>query len=137
MPRIAALSAALPATVAAAVTAAVMLAHAVPADASEAPRTSLRLTLTYPGHDASGTRSVTLRCDPAGGSHPRAAPACAELRRAGGRLVHDPDGRVCTAQYSPVVAEARGSWRGTPVGFRSKFGNDCVMHSRTGTVFAF
>ncbi|MUN40758.1 SSI family serine proteinase inhibitor [Actinomadura litoris] len=136
MPRIAVL-ATLSTALSTALSAAVALGPAVPADASEAPRTSLRLTLTYPGHDASGTRSVTLRCDPAGGSHPRAAPACAELRRAGGRLVHDPDGRVCTAQYSPVVAQARGSWRGTPVSFRSQFGNDCVMHSRTGTVFGF
>ncbi|WP_242900631.1 SSI family serine proteinase inhibitor [Actinomadura terrae] len=127
MPRIAVL----------AMAAAAVLAPAVPAGASGAPESSLRLTLTYPGRDNSGTRSVTLRCDPDGGSHPHAARTCAELRRSGGRIVHDPDGRVCTAQYSPVVAEARGRWRGGQVNFRTKFGNDCVMHSRTGSVFAF
>ena len=38
---------------------------------------------------------------------------------------------------APVVAQAKGRWHGEPVSFRARYGNDCVMHSRTGTVFAF
>ncbi|TDD95463.1 SSI family serine proteinase inhibitor [Actinomadura rubrisoli] len=122
---------------------ALALLPAVPAQA--APGTSLRLTLTYPGNDTSaapgngtsGTRTVTLRCGPAGGNHPKAARACTEIDAAGGRLAHAPDDRVCTAIYAPVVAQADGHWRGRAVDFRAEYGNDCAMRSRTGTIFDF
>ncbi len=103
--------------------------------ASPEPATSLRLTLDHPGHDSS--RSVTLRCGPPGGDHPAAARACSELDGSGGRFEHAPDGRMCTAVHSPVVARAEGRWRGRSVRFREEYGNDCVMRSRTGTLFAF
>ncbi|MWK34266.1 hypothetical protein GEV43_09560 [Actinomadura sp. J1-007] len=46
--------------------------------------TALRLTLTFPEQNASGSRTVTLACDPAGGSHPHAPQACADLDRSRG-----------------------------------------------------
>lgn len=95
------------------------------------------LTLTHPGRDTSGTRAVTLRCDPPGGGHPAAARACAELEASGGKFEHPPDGRMCTAVHAPVIARAEGQWNGEPVRFRAEYGNDCAMQSRTGTVFAF
>ncbi|WP_141578450.1 SSI family serine proteinase inhibitor [Actinomadura sp. WMMA1423] len=100
-------------------------------------RTSLRLSVTHPGENTSGSRAVTLRCDPPGGGHPEAARACLELGGSGGRFEHDPDGRMCTAVHSPVIARAEGRWKGRPARFRAEYGNDCVMGSRTGTVFAF
>ncbi|GAA4152999.1 SSI family serine proteinase inhibitor [Actinomadura keratinilytica] len=109
-------------------------------DATAAPRGvrgQLRLTLTYPGQSTSGTRTVTLRCDPHGGSHPRAATACAELNRRSGRLDRGPDDAICTMNYSPVVASAKGTWGGRPVDFRKEYPNDCVLRSQTGSVFAF
>lgn len=111
----------------------VALMPAVPAGSG----TSLRLSVTHPGATASSTRAVTLRCDPAGGEHPEAARACLELKGSGGRFEHAPDGRMCTDVYAPVVAEAKGRWHGKPARFRAEYGNDCVMLSRTGTVFAF
>ncbi|MDL4820377.1 SSI family serine proteinase inhibitor [Actinomadura opuntiae] len=100
-------------------------------------KTSLRLTLTHPGHDTSGTRAVTLYCDPPGGRHPDPARACSELEGSGGKFTHAPDGRMCTQVYAPVVAAAEGRWHGNPVSFHAQYANDCVMHSHTGTVFAF
>ncbi|MFD0691791.1 SSI family serine proteinase inhibitor [Actinomadura fibrosa] len=107
------------------------------ASAQPAPGTSLRLTLTYPGRNTSGTRSVTLQCAPTGGSHPSAARACAELAASHGAIDRSPDGRICLAVYAPVVARAEGRLRGAPVSFRTRYGNDCVMRSRTGSVFDF
>ncbi|MFI0351740.1 SSI family serine proteinase inhibitor [Actinomadura sp. 9N407] len=103
-----------------------------------APATSLRLTLTHPGDGASGARSVTLQCDPLGGTHPKAAQACAELARSGGRIEREPDrDAVCTMIHAPVIAEARGHWRGRPVRFRAEYANDCVLDARTGSLFRF
>ncbi|MEU8797222.1 SSI family serine proteinase inhibitor [Spirillospora sp. NPDC048819] len=101
------------------------------------PETSLTLTLTHPDRATTGGRSVTLRCEPPGGGHPEAARACSELSESGGTFAHAPDGRMCTAVHSPVIAQAKGRWRGKPVRFRAEYGNDCAMRSRTGTVFAF
>ncbi|MFA1548691.1 SSI family serine proteinase inhibitor [Actinomadura chokoriensis] len=98
---------------------------------------SLRLSLSHPDRAPSGSRAVTLRCDPPGGGHPEAARACSELGESGGKIAHQPDGRMCTAVHAPVVARAEGRWRGKPVRFRAEYGNDCAMRARTGAVFAF
>jgi Subtilisin inhibitor-like len=115
----------------------IALSPAVPAHHHGEGTTSLQLTLTHPGRNASGTRTVTLSCDPPGGRHPDPARACSELDGSGGKFAHAPDGRMCTQIYAPVVAEAKGRWHGAPVSFHAHYANDCVMHSRTGTVFAF
>ncbi|MEW2352435.1 SSI family serine proteinase inhibitor [Spirillospora sp. NPDC029432] len=115
-------------------------APAPPADRppAAAPATSLRLTLSHPGEGASGARSVTLQCDPLGGTHPRAAQACADLARSGGEIEREPAGdTACTMIYAPVIAEARGHWRGRPVSFRAEYANDCVLGARTGAIFRF
>ncbi|MDL4772630.1 MULTISPECIES: SSI family serine proteinase inhibitor [Thermomonosporaceae] len=130
--------------------AALALLPAVPAGAATRPATapaavgrlpaagtSLRLTLTYPGAAASGTRSVTLSCDPPGGSHPEAARACAQLSRSGGKFTREPADIACTTIYSPVVAKADGLWRGRPARFRAEYANDCALHASTGAIFAF
>ncbi|URM98809.1 subtilase-type protease inhibitor [Actinomadura madurae] len=99
--------------------------------------TSLRLSVTHPGERSSVARAVTLRCDPPGGGHSDAARACLELSGSGGAFEHAPDGRMCADVYAPVIARAEGRWRGKPARFRAEYGNDCVMRSRTGSVFAF
>jgi hypothetical protein len=118
--------------------AALALLSPVPAAAAEAPRAALRLTLTPADGGASGARSVTLRCGPTGGTHPRAEAACAELSRSNGMIGHAPDpGAACTMIYAPVVATARGHWDGRPVRFRAEYANRCIMAAQTGTVFRF
>lgn len=84
--------------------------------------------------------TVTLRCDPPGGSHPRAAAACDDVNRAGGDLAQMPKGsnpRACFMIYAPVTATAQGSWHGQPVHFTKKYPNTCVMRDKTGSVFDF
>ncbi|GAA3931689.1 hypothetical protein GCM10023085_11240 [Actinomadura viridis] len=98
----------------------------------------LRLTLSRPGDKAAAARNITLHCGPDGGDHPRAARACAELRRSRGEIEHRPAARTaCMMIYSPVIAEATGHWQGRPVRFRNEYANDCVLASRTGSIFRF
>ncbi|EPH41646.1 SSI family serine proteinase inhibitor [Streptomyces aurantiacus] len=97
----------------------------------------LTLTLTRPQGDAAGSRTATLKCGPTGGTHPAARSACAELGARNGTIEQKPADGVCTMIYSPVVAEATGTYNGRPVSFKKKYGNDCEMHQHTGAVFEF
>ena len=84
--------------------------------------------------------TVTLQCDPPGGTHPRAAAACADVDKAGGDLAQLPaskNARACFMIYSPVSVTAQGSWHGQPVQFTKKYPNTCVMREKTGSVFDF
>jgi hypothetical protein len=85
-------------------------------------------------------RTVTLQCDPPGGTHPKAAQACADVAKAGGQLAQMPAGtnpRACFMIYAPVTVTARGDWQGQAVRFTEKFPNTCVMRDKTGSVFDF
>lgn len=94
-------------------------------------------------HMTSGTspqHTVTLQCDPAGGTHPNAAQACDDVAKAGGDLAQMPTSsnpRACFMIYAPVTATAKGEWQGHPVNYTKKFPNTCVMRDKTGSVFDF
>ena len=83
--------------------------------------------------------SVTLRCDPAGGNHPRAAQACSDLARSHGvfSATRDKSPRACFMIYSPVTVSAEGTWQGQNVSFGSRFPNTCALQSKTGSIFDF
>ncbi len=83
----------------------------------ELPRTELTISVD------SGNREPlrwTLICDPPGGDHPLAAPACELLAKFAGQEV-DPfapprKNRACTDLYGgPDTATVSGVWRGRPV----------------------
>jgi hypothetical protein len=83
---------------------------------------------------------VTLRCDPPGGTHPKAAQACADVAKSHGDLAQLPAGanpRACFMIYAPVTATAQGAWHGEAVRFTTKFPNTCVMRDKTGSIFDF
>ncbi|WP_063831184.1 SSI family serine proteinase inhibitor [Streptomyces griseus] len=111
-----------------------------------APATTLRLTVTGPATTAPApgaavpaapaSRTVTLHCGPAGGDHPRAEAACADLDASGGRVDRDSD-TACVLLYDPVEVRAEGVWRGRPVSFARQYGNSCELGARTGAVFSF
>ena len=106
-----------------------------PAPASAAP--SSRLTLTVTSEDGFRT-AATLRCQPAGGTHPAPARACATLARVNGdpgRL--KPAEGFCTMHYAPVTATATGRWKGERVRYRQTFSNACVLRLATHGVFSF
>lgn len=123
-----------------AVVVAIMVVSSAPASGAPARRTTKTwLTLSVAkGEEASPAVSrASLRCQPAGGSHPRARPACVELAKVNGDfaeldVVKD---RACTMQYDPVTVAAKGFWRGTPVAYKRTFGNACAMSNATGPVF--
>ncbi|MFD4377361.1 SSI family serine proteinase inhibitor [Streptomyces sp. NPDC058486] len=110
--------------------------------------TTVQLTVTGPApattapspddttRPAPAPRTVTLHCDPAGGDHPRADAACADLDASQGRVERDSD-TACILLYDPVEVRAEGVWRGRTVSFTRQYGNTCELNARTGAVFAF
>lgn len=93
-----------------------------------------------PGEDVSAdARRVLLQCHPAGGDHPQPVRACMRLAARGGHVSElnaHPD-RPCTLLHAPVTVSASGTWRGRLVRYQETFGNDCVLHAKTGVVFEF
>lgn len=95
------------------------------------------LTLTIAGQEGT-LRMALLRCDPPGGSHPQPWWACAELTDAGGDFTQLEEQLImCTMEFRPVTAGARGLWDGELVVWKREFSNPCTMRAATGTVFAF
>lgn len=116
---------------------AVALPFVGPGVAGACPDTSLTLTVTTAGGDA---ESVRLTCEPAGGSHPNAESACAEIHAAHGDfdgLPGDSEQTACTMIYQPVTAVAEGTWQDESVSWEHEFGNACTLRTATGTVFLF
>ncbi|RAY15554.1 hypothetical protein DPM19_07090 [Actinomadura craniellae] len=109
----------------------------LPGTPAPQPASVLRLTVTHPGAKLSGTRTVELHCDPAGGFHPHADAACRELVGRGGRIDRGFAASTCAAIHQPVLVEAIGHWRGRPVAFRTEYGNDCLRAAHSGRVFEF
>ncbi|MPZ81996.1 MAG: serine protease [Actinophytocola sp.] len=107
------------------------------ASADDKPRSTLILRLATPDGASS---TVRLECDPAGGSHPNAKPACDEVSVAGGdfdELPGTPQLTACTMEYRPVVASVRGRWEGMRVRWTHEYSNSCTLRVDTGVVFAF
>ncbi|WP_084144974.1 SSI family serine proteinase inhibitor [Amycolatopsis jejuensis] len=99
------------------------------------PESTLQLTM----HENSGAvRSATLTCQPTGGTHRNRDAACATLTTANGDFTRiTPRRQKCTMIYSPVDVTAVGTWRGTPVAFRTTYPNKCAADSQSASVFAF
>ncbi|WP_017596118.1 SSI family serine proteinase inhibitor [Nocardiopsis potens] len=114
------------------------LAGAAPAQADGAPQAGSRLVLSWSEGEGGTSRSATLTCRPAGGSHPSAAEACAALESAGGDFSSLPSsGGACTMEHRPVRLSARGHWGAEPVDYAETFGNPCTARNGTAGVFAF
>ena len=124
---------------AAAATLAALAAGAQPASADTGrPVGPTVLTLSVAATRDPAPRSVTLRCDPAGGGHPHARQACDALAVAGGGFGRLPGTRqMCPMIYAPVTATAQGVWRGIPVRWSQRFANACLLGERTGALFRF
>ncbi|MCD9145755.1 SSI family serine proteinase inhibitor [Streptomyces albireticuli] len=125
-------------TVAVAATATALLClAAVPAATASEPERG-RLFLTVSGAQNTWIRGVQLTCPDAGGHHPHAAAACADLQRAKG----EPDalageGHLCTREYDPVTATVEGDWNGRPLVWHKTYPNACGLDAATGAVFRF
>ena len=49
----------------------------------------------------------------------------------------NPTLNACVLVYAPVTAEVTGTWRGTPVAWKQRYGNTCEMRRATGALFQF
>jgi len=95
------------------------------------------LTVSYTAAGGSAT-AVRLECDPPGGTHPKAAAACAALNAAGsdpGRI--EPAHYACFLVYAPITAQVTGNWHGTRVDWRHEYGNSCEMRRALGVLVRF
>ncbi|MGQ0715829.1 MAG: SSI family serine proteinase inhibitor [Pseudonocardiales bacterium] len=84
-----------------------------------------------------GDRFVTLRCDPASGTHPDPEGACQVLSDAGGdpAKISGQPGMLCPDVYDPVTAIASGDYVGGQVIFRHTYPNRCDMARHTAPLF--
>jgi hypothetical protein len=81
---------------------------------------------------------VTLKCDPAGGSHVSAEDACATLSSVDGHIEDlDPLLIACPLYYQPVTIEVGGNWRERVVNFDEEYPNMCVAMAESDGVFRF
>ncbi len=98
---------------------------------------STELTITVLPQGAGGpTRTWTLRCNPPGGSLPRAAAACKRLRAEALRPL--PPDTICTQIYGgPQAARVRGRVEGRPIDTRFGRSNGCEIHSWNRVKFLF
>jgi hypothetical protein len=93
------------------------------------------LVLGVQGRDID--RFVTLRCDPASGTHPHSESACRVLGEAGGDFtkIAGQTGTLCPDIYDPVTAIGSGDYLGRWVIFRHTYPNRCDLARHTGPVF--
>jgi hypothetical protein len=122
-------------TIAFGATACALVLLAAPAAAVSAKSS---LTLSLQDNSRILANVVTLRCEPSGGTHPRAQEACTAIESASGDIEGlQTTGMACPMVYQPVTAEARGRWQGKNVRFQHTFANRCVAAAETEDVFRF
>lgn len=103
------------------------------------PRSANVMRLTVDGGPG-GHRTVMLTCNPAGGTHPQSAAACADLSRVNGNfenLGQKRSNTMCTMIYRPITVTATGTWEDSSVDYGDEYPNACVLTARTGPVFDF
>jgi hypothetical protein len=84
------------------------------------------------------TGAVSLRCQPASGTHPKPVHACAELAAVNGHFERlHPRPLACTLIYQPVDVSADGHWRGKRRTFTATFANPCLAAVGTNGIFDF
>ncbi|WP_255945760.1 SSI family serine proteinase inhibitor [Streptomyces odontomachi] len=110
------------------------------ADDATTAASSLVLGLIPVENNPGQPSSVTLECDPVGGTHPTPKEACAALTEVGGDFAKLPNVSgvpACPTTYAPVEAVAEGTWNGTPVSYKEIFTNTCFAAIGTNNVFKF
>ena len=108
------------------------------AASASAPATALRIDAWPNGRGISPHRAWTLRCNPAGGTLPRAAGACSRLARLERPFAPIPEGSVCTQQYGgPGYALVRGRLAGGSVWAIFRRRDGCEIHRWERVAFLF
>lgn len=106
-------------------------------DDASAAASSFVLSIIPTTSTGGGPTSVTLECDPTGGTHPTADAACKSLAAVKGDFTQLPSTGGCPANWDPVRAIAEGTWQGTPVKYEKQFSNRSCAAVGTDLVFRF
>ncbi|MBF6175933.1 subtilase-type protease inhibitor [Nocardia blacklockiae] len=115
------------------------LALTGPAHAQDEPGSRLTLSVAPGDQSAPPQRTVTLDCQPAGGTHPDPQAACAQLTERGGDLdavAAGDEHRMCTMIWDPVTVRVTGTWESRPVDYQHTFANTCALEG-AGATFRF
>jgi len=106
--------------------------------ADETPAAAHAVVLTIIPEIPEEADSVTLECDPDGGTHPNPAAACRSLTAVKGDFYALPStGVPCPDVVDPVRVVAWGSWNGTTFSYEEIFINRCAAAVETDDVFRF
>jgi len=98
------------------------------APAASSSTTELKITYWPQGRTAASVKKWTLRCAPAGGTHPAAASACRKLAAMTSPFAPIPKDAVCTEQYGgPQVALITGTFRGHALWTQLAARNGCEI----------
>jgi hypothetical protein len=90
--------------------------------------TALTITVWPGGLDGPSER-WTLRCGPAGGTHPMRAAACRKLNTTSTPFRPVPREALCTAIYGgPAVARVTGRFKGRRIWTEFRRRNGCEIH---------
>lgn len=119
------------------IAAAAMAMAVIPAHA-DSPDHEFTLTISQ-GEVVVPDRTVTLTCDPDGGTHPDAVAACDIVRQVGVGLPDmnlNPD-VACTMQWDPITVSVDGHYHEALVQFTKTYGNACQLAAQTGAFYAF
>ena len=94
----------------------------------DAAATNLTITYWPQGVGVGKPAKWTLRCNPAGGTLPRAAAACRQLGSLRNPFAPVPKDVACTEQYGgPQVAVVSGSFRGKKLWTKFQARNGCEI----------
>lgn len=87
------------------------------------------LTITVKASPEAPAKTWKLTCDPPGGTHPKAADACAALSKAKEPFKPVPKGQMCTQIYGgPEIATVKGTWQGKEINTDFTRKNGCQLH---------
>lgn len=129
------------AILAAVVASAAAILVSAPAQAQPTTNGLQNLTLTISqGESVVPDRTVTLTCGPTGGTHPRAAAACAIVDQVGGAGLEDMNldpNAICTLEYNPYTVSVQGNDHFLWIDFVKTYDNPCVLNAHTGAFYQF
>jgi hypothetical protein len=90
--------------------------------------TQLEITFWPEGRSKGEAQTLTLSCDPPGGTHPNPAEACAKLAALDDPFAPPPADEICTELYGgPEEASITGTYRGEPVSYKLARTNGCEI----------
>ncbi|GLY93444.1 SSI family serine proteinase inhibitor [Actinoplanes sp. NBRC 103695] len=106
-----------------------------PEESARKAKTSLTLAYTA---EAGFAAAVVVTCVPDSDVHPNAKKVCKTLVKVNGDPgAIKPAPVMCTLEYAPITAEAKGIWEGKKIAWSKKFSNTCDMRRATGVLFTF